>query len=766
MNKRIFSILLILMITVSFFTPQLVNAEEKYDVAIDSQNEFLDAVKEAMQSFKEKISIKVNNYDDNKFDFENAINEVVMQNPEIDYNYGGASISMRSYYTYQKYRVIDIYFRYRGSEEDLDKMTDTNDYIEFKEAIVKGLNNFDDKMLIKVKDYNDEIFNLDDAIYTILSEVPDLDYGILSWSNTMYGEGKDKLLEIYMNYSYSKEKMEEMRAAVDKKAKFIIETVIKPDMNDFQKELALHDYVINNTVYNTDYEKDVILPEDEHTAYGVLIKGKGVCSSYAKAMHKLLDMVDIESYFVTGTGLGEPHAWNIVKIQNNYYHLDATWNDTVDPNKISHDYFNLTDAQMSVDHNWNTLDYPRCTSTLFSYSNIEKILSGEIEFTTPETKESNKTVKELPNNTIVIGEKAFDLDFANNTDNLSVMYNALTQEDKTNIYVKINNNWFKLDGSDATVYNLTDLSYTMDGFNYVTYKSIEDTKPYQDEKDKVVVSLENLIAGSKITIDLENRGKVDYPNADKFSLINTDEIANLGEPLFVFPSREAGDLIKVQLYTSSDEIITTLNVAIIEDIQRPTNLKAEAISDNEMQLSWDKVEGVDYYHLYESESANGPYVPYTDSEGNKEEYYWFSDYCVKIYDIAPDTTLYFKVTAVKNGEESDFSNIDSSTTFSNMDEDAISVIKDGHFYQYPQLTIEEAFDNYFNNPNWEYFKSDDDYDVVEFKGECYYNNELVEILLQFTVNVDDETFYVNYKEMDGDGMTNDNFLELLENIYK
>lgn len=65
-----------------------------------------------------------------------------------------------------------------------------------------------------------------------------------------------------------------------------------------------------------------------HCSVGILLKGYGVCESYALAMNRLLDIAGIPSMTVYGTGNGEGHAWNYVKMPNgNWYMLDATWND-------------------------------------------------------------------------------------------------------------------------------------------------------------------------------------------------------------------------------------------------------------------------------------------------------------------------------------------------------------------------------------------------------------------------------------------------------
>ncbi len=770
MLKRTITFALIMLLTMGvIMTPGIsegVWAGENYDIIVESYDGFFNSIKEAMLSFKEKISIRINEYDANIYDFSKVIDEVIEQNPETYYHYGGASGSFRSYYYNQTYRIIDIYFRYRGTQHELDSLVEVRSIDEYEDVIIKALQSFDSKMLIKIHNYNGEQYNFDSTIYKVLSEVPDLDYGINGWSLVVYGSGEDKIIESYINYSFAKEKMVEMKEAVDKKAKEIISKIITSDMKDYEKELVLHDYIINNAEYNTSYYEENFIPDDEHTAYGVLIKGTGVCSSYAKAMHKLLDMVGIESYFVSGNAGGELHAWNIAKIQERYYHIDLTWDDPImsdGSDIISHDYFNLSDNTMSIDHSWNREEYPKCTSKMYSYDNITKILSGEISLINEENSVAFKTVDQLPNNIVIIGYNAFNLDFVNNPENKDIIRNSFEYGVETNIYVKREDRWFNADGSDAEVGDIPDVSYTEDGHFYEDYLSLESNL---EGKDNIIVDLEKMIVGTNISVTIEIKGEPDYPEAVKYKISEFDMIAELGEKIFIFPGKKAGDVIKVQLLNENQEPIVTKNILITENVSKPSNLKAAAISENEIQLYWDKVEEADYYYVYKASSQDGPFEPYYDDNGEPDKYYWYPDFCLEVYDIEADTTLYFKVTAVKDGIESEFSNIAYATTFDSVGSQSLYLVQESNYYNYEGDTIGKAFNTYFTDPKWTYFESIEGDHVVEFTGKCYYDSAFAEILIQFTVNLEDQSFYVNYKEKNQKFMIDSLWLGLLNSIFR
>ena len=83
-----------------------------------------------------------------------------------------------------------------------------------------------------------------------------------------------------------------------------------------------YDWVCKNFTYDHSYNED-------HTAYGGVIKGKTVCQGYATAMYMLCRSLGVNARVVTSynKSQGQGHAWNIVEINGKYYNVDATWGD-------------------------------------------------------------------------------------------------------------------------------------------------------------------------------------------------------------------------------------------------------------------------------------------------------------------------------------------------------------------------------------------------------------------------------------------------------
>lgn len=140
---------------------------------------------------------------------------------------------------------------------------------------------------------------------------------------------------------------------------------VKPDMNEFEKAQVMHDYLVLNTKYDYANYLSNTIPLDDYTAYGVLVKHIGVCSGYAYAYAVLMNFLGIDTYVVTS----DTHAWNLAKLNGNWYHIDTTWDDPVPdrPGVTDYSFFVLSDSKIKTfsDHeSWDS-DVPAAPDTRF-----------------------------------------------------------------------------------------------------------------------------------------------------------------------------------------------------------------------------------------------------------------------------------------------------------------------------------------------------------------------------------------------------------------
>ena len=159
---------------------------------------------------------------------------------------------------------------------------------------------------------------------------------------------KGYALEVIIDYKYSDEKRKMIDEEVDK----IINEIVEDTMTTREKIKVIHDYIVNNTDYDKDFcikeNKEECLvnsPYQSDTAYGVLFEHKGICSGYTDLMAIFLDKLNVTNYRITN----DYHTWNAVKIDNIWYHLDATWDDPISSkNILSHTYFLITTTEDSL----------------------------------------------------------------------------------------------------------------------------------------------------------------------------------------------------------------------------------------------------------------------------------------------------------------------------------------------------------------------------------------------------------------------------------
>lgn len=74
------------------------------------------------------------------------------------------------------------------------------------------------------------------------------------------------------------------------------------------------------------------------------------------------------------------------------------------------------------------------------------------------------------------------------------------------------------------------------------------------------------------------------------------------------------------------------------------------------------------------------------------------------------------------------------------DHEYVQQIKTAKLPGYENMMIEEAFHKFFKNPKWKYFVSEDHEDLVEFTGNCVYQEQEVKAKIQFVLNKEDQTF--------------------------
>jgi len=217
---------------------------------------------------------------------------------------------------------------------------------------------------INYKNYNNDITNLTsnngEGFKEIISTLNNFVHPYNSSNNIKLTYGGNYTLGITVNKAYSEEEIKVINKVVDK----VIEEKITNSTPTKEKIKIIHDYIIDNTSYDKlKYENKEDTTYKSNTAYGVLIEGYGTCNGYADAMAIFLDKMNIINYKISN----DEHIWNLVYLDEKWYHLDLTWDDPISDMNINRDtYFLITTKTLEKlddkTHNFNKTIYKEASN--------------------------------------------------------------------------------------------------------------------------------------------------------------------------------------------------------------------------------------------------------------------------------------------------------------------------------------------------------------------------------------------------------------------
>ena len=247
---------------------------------------------------------------------------------------------------------------------DFSYVQNTNDFIPHNKKDIKniyytivnsGMTNFTfycpSDYVDCITDIND-LANDQDTISNINNFVhPYNSFKTLKTEATSSGKVTIQIEKVYDN---------EMIIILNYKIDDIIKNNISDSLSIKDKIRKIHDYIINNASYDKKRSDDKIINYKSDNAYGVLIENKGLCGGYTDSMMLFLERFKIPNYKIAT----ENHVWNYVKVNNEWLHLDLTWDDPITNNGkniLDDSFFLITDEELKSlekeEHNYDTSIY-------------------------------------------------------------------------------------------------------------------------------------------------------------------------------------------------------------------------------------------------------------------------------------------------------------------------------------------------------------------------------------------------------------------------
>ena len=340
--------------------------------------------------------------------------------------------------------LISLWVKYRN--EDRVKISEEYDCIKLKVININDENYVGDK---------------DNKKYTIVNDFEELYSAVeKGYKLLIYNE---KVKETYL------------------KSINIVNEIIKPEMTELERVIAVHDYIVKLAEYAQGQYLINKNDKDIYNAYGLLINNIAVCQGYADTFKMMLDLLKIENYLMQGiaaypNGLQE-HAWNLVKLDGEYYHIDSTWNDPIGNSKYksNYKYFLMNDEDIKKDHKWDEGKYPKSDKNRYKY--FRDVYEGVID-----------------------GGWIY---YSSNADNYNLYKIRINGEDRVRLLnssvvdVNLDKNWiyfsnysfggylFKIrkDGLGLTKLNQDYSTNIIVKDKFILYQNVDDKKHYQILKD-------------------------------------------------------------------------------------------------------------------------------------------------------------------------------------------------------------------------------------------------------------------------------------------
>lgn len=317
------------------------------------------------------------------------------------------------------YRLGDWYYNSLTYKEQLlyDEIVNTAEKVNNK------TNNL--PYIFTIEEYNRV---LNGAIY----DNPQLFYVIPNESQLYTTSRKT---HVSLSYYDKKSNIKKMKNELNDKVSEIISEIGKKSEfeSDFDIEVAIHDYIIQNCKGTN--LNDYIY----NTAYGAIINREAYSGGYSAAFKILMNKYGLTCYIIDGEINSQRHFWNMVYINDSYYHVDVAWNDgdiAYADDLLFHAYFNLSSAVIMEDHTISDIFALPAAYNETNYYNVKNLYINDLD-------ELKDKINRIIINSVENGYRHIEMytnfgaDIYDGDEFHDIIINSIKQINQSDIYVEL-----------------------------------------------------------------------------------------------------------------------------------------------------------------------------------------------------------------------------------------------------------------------------------------------------------------------------------------
>lgn len=372
-------------------TPHLENRGDEVsgsELRAETYDELKKSILHLIEDGVDEGIIRLYNYiGDAEGDSESAIKDIM--------NYEPLGAYAVEYMSYRCARILSYYevtvsITYQKTPEQISAIKSVDSFSAFKELVGSAFANYEDSLVVLVPWYYEDKYNIKEILdaeyynnpldipvppsYT-LKVFPDIESGQQDSAWQVYDW--QRILEISFRYPRPAEELRQLSKDLYLRTDHLLPDSDLPDGTDGIR--LLEEVVIDNAEPLPDPGIEEIGgsgnpdKDEAYTAYGALINGAARSEGYALAFKTLCLRSDVECQVIQGSFNGYLHCWNLVLLDNGWYHVDSYQDDVTG----TRNYLLKTDAQMADSgYKWNSSSYPASAGSELSLS-IEEMFASE-----------------------------------------------------------------------------------------------------------------------------------------------------------------------------------------------------------------------------------------------------------------------------------------------------------------------------------------------------------------------------------------------------